>query len=177
MATPAPLAFPLRVLYSFQSIGFRDQLWPCSEIRTSKRQLSDEWLVKALSMSTPALAAGSVTSSFRWSTAWDDDQSLKRHAFKSHHFFRRGVKTASRSKQQISSKANQPESSCQSLSPHMFCKKVFWISSHQPFQSNNYALFVCIESLWRRWSISFRELLPPTCAHSLRRSIHSFHLR
>ena len=105
-----PLAFPRRVLYNFQPIGFRDQLWPCSEIRTSKRQLSDEWLVKALSMSTPALAAGSVTSSFRWSTAWDNDKSLKRHAFKSHHYFRRGVKTASRSKQQISSEANQPES-------------------------------------------------------------------
>ena len=102
-----------------------------------------------------ALAAGTVTSSFRWSTAWDDDQSLKRHEFKSYHFFRRGVKTASRSKQQILSKANQPESSYQSLSPHMFCKKVFWFSSHQPFQSNNYALFVYIESLWRRWSNCF----------------------
>jgi hypothetical protein len=45
-----PPAFPRRVLYCFQPIGFIDQLWPCSEIRTSKRQLSDEWLIRGRSL-------------------------------------------------------------------------------------------------------------------------------
>ena len=59
----------------------------------------------------------------------------------------------------------------------MFCKKVFWLSSRQPFQSNNYVLFACIESPWRRWSILFRVFLCPVCGLALHHSSHSFRLR
>ena len=59
----------------------------------------------------------------------------------------------------------------------MFCKKVFWLSSRQPFQSNNCVLFACIESPWRRWRVLFRVFLCPACGLALHHSSHSFRLR